>query len=68
MPEAAAAGDLPVRGEATRLLRQIQEGDREAAERLMPLVYDELLDLLSNQTNILYERMLAETIPKGVEG
>jgi hypothetical protein len=30
-----------------------------------PLVYDELLDLLSNQTNILYERMLAETIPKG---
>jgi flagellar biosynthesis regulator FlaF len=32
-----------------------------------PLVYDELLDLLSNQTNILYERMLAETIPKGLE-
>jgi hypothetical protein len=30
-----------------------------------PLVYDELLDLLSNQTNILYERMLAETIPRG---
>jgi len=28
-------------GEATRLLRQIQEGDRDAAERLMPLVYDE---------------------------
>lgn len=33
-----------------------------------PLVYDELLDLLSNQTNILYERMLAETIPKGLDG
>jgi hypothetical protein len=30
-----------------------------------PLVYDELLDLLSNQTSILYERMLAETIPRG---
>jgi hypothetical protein len=30
-----------------------------------PLVYDELLDLLSNQTSILYERMLAETLPKG---
>ena len=29
-----------------------------------PLVYDELLDLLSNQTNILYERMLAETLPQ----
>ncbi|HUV87245.1 MAG TPA: DUF4388 domain-containing protein [bacterium] len=33
----------------------------EAAE---PLVYDELLDLLSNQTSILYERMLAETLPR----
>jgi hypothetical protein len=30
-----------------------------------PIVYDELLDLLSNQTSILYERMLAETIPRG---
>jgi len=29
-----------------------------------PLVYDELLDLLSNQTSILYERMLAETLPQ----
>ena len=33
-----------------------------------PLVYDELLDLLSNQTHILYEKMLAEMIPKGAEG
>lgn len=30
----------------------------------VPLVYDELLDLLSNQTSILYERMLAETLPR----
>lgn len=30
----------------------------------VPLVYDELLDLLSNQTSILYERMLAETLPQ----
>lgn len=29
-----------------------------------PLVYDDLLDLLSNQTSILYERMLAESLPK----
>jgi hypothetical protein len=32
------------------------------------LIYDELLDLLSNQTHILYERMLAETIPAGAGG
>jgi hypothetical protein len=29
-----------------------------------PLVYDELLDLLSNQTSILYEKMLAESLPR----
>ncbi len=29
-------------GEVTRLLKRLKEGDREAGEQLIPLVYDQL--------------------------
>jgi RNA polymerase sigma factor (TIGR02999 family) len=35
----------PEKGEITRLLRKWGEGDRQALDRLMPLVYDELKSL-----------------------
>ena len=46
-------------GGRTLAMIYCDNGDADA-----PLVYDELLDLLSNQTSILYERMLAETLPQ----
>jgi hypothetical protein len=46
-------------GGQTLAMIYCDNGDADA-----PLVYDELLDLLSNQTSILYERMLAETLPR----
>lgn len=33
---------VPVRGEASALLRAWSEGDQDALEKLIPIVYDEL--------------------------
>jgi hypothetical protein len=35
--------------DVTRILSEIQEGDAEAAERLLPLVYDELRKLAAQK-------------------
>ena len=41
--------DHPAAGEVTRLLRQLEEGDRGAVDKLFPLVYDELRRLARGQ-------------------
>jgi hypothetical protein len=38
-------------GEVTRLLRGLREGEPEALDRLLPLVYDELRRLARRQLN-----------------
>lgn len=59
-PRNGEAAVVPLLSEGRTLaMIYCDNGDADA-----PLVYDELLDLLSNQTSILYERMLAETLPQ----
>lgn len=41
--------DEPVRGEVTQLLDALSEGDRDALDRLLPRVYDELRQLARSQ-------------------
>ena len=41
----AAAAILPAMSDVTRILSQIESGDPQAAEQLLPLVYDELRKL-----------------------
>src|SRR4051812_48865905 len=40
--------DLPM-NDVTRILSAIEQGDRQAAERLLPLVYDELRKLAAQK-------------------
>lgn len=42
-------GDATPPGDVTRLLEAVRDGEREALDRLLPLVYDELRDLARRQ-------------------
>ena len=45
---APQSGSPESAGEATRLLRRVSRGDQEAAEQLLPMVYDELRRVARN--------------------
>jgi ECF sigma factor len=40
--------------DVTRILSQIEQGDPQAAEKLLPLVYDELLRLGGEASRLLH--------------
>lgn len=44
-----STGDTPPRSEITRLLAAVRDGERQALDRLLPLVYEELRSLARRQ-------------------